>query len=199
MNYKSRSALANCVHMKESKWKPKKHNLYTTVCITNENDASQTCPFCFEKSFHPTTAIEKDGNKKKNQSCHGCDQVSALVVGLSGLGTLILGDTFPELTTDISQSYTEFQQDALSFLKRSDGRLTTDGDCFTLYPLSIQLILRENPMIVLEVVSLQIIMTMHINPFPNILNAYILLQSPYLLVLHMDLTPECTCLSYTVS
>ncbi|KAI8889843.1 hypothetical protein K501DRAFT_170115, partial [Backusella circina FSU 941] len=43
------------------KWKLKKHSLYTTVCITNENDASQTCPFCFEKSLQPATVVEKDG------------------------------------------------------------------------------------------------------------------------------------------
>ncbi|KAI8875454.1 hypothetical protein K501DRAFT_132773, partial [Backusella circina FSU 941] len=88
------------------KWKPKKHNLYTSVCITNENNISQTCPFCFGRLSHRTTVIEKDGKTikltdgtfvchnpkcisvKANQSHHDRDQVSALVVSLSGLGTL---------------------------------------------------------------------------------------------------------------
>ncbi|KAI8884260.1 hypothetical protein K501DRAFT_271927 [Backusella circina FSU 941] len=64
---------------------------------------------------------------KANQSRHSRDQVSALVVSLLGLSTLILRDIFPELITNISQSYTEFQQDALSFLKSSNGPLTADG------------------------------------------------------------------------
>lgn len=46
-------------------WKPRKHSLYTSVCITNEHNTSQTCLFCFEKLFHPiTTWINKAGQKK---------------------------------------------------------------------------------------------------------------------------------------
>ncbi|KAI8879826.1 hypothetical protein K501DRAFT_276187 [Backusella circina FSU 941] len=101
MSYKSESALTNCAQMKENhgvgsrikeflkyggKRNSKKHSLYTSVCITNENNTSQNYSFCFGKPSHPTTAIEKDAN----QSHHDRDQVSALVVGLSGLGTLIL-------------------------------------------------------------------------------------------------------------
>ncbi|KAI9262468.1 hypothetical protein EDC94DRAFT_94556 [Helicostylum pulchrum] len=47
-------------------WKPKKHGLYTSVCITNEHNASQTYPFCFGKLFHPArTSYNKSGKKKR--------------------------------------------------------------------------------------------------------------------------------------
>lgn len=36
------------------KWKHKIHGQYTNVCITNENDTSQTCVFCFQKLSHAT-------------------------------------------------------------------------------------------------------------------------------------------------
>ncbi|KAI8880038.1 hypothetical protein K501DRAFT_152370, partial [Backusella circina FSU 941] len=97
------------------KWKPKKHTLYTSVCITNENNTSQTCPFCFGKLSHPTTVIKIDDKKtirstngtfvchnpkcisvKTNQSHHNHDHVSALVISPSSLGTLVLEETFPK-------------------------------------------------------------------------------------------------------
>jgi hypothetical protein len=127
-------------------WKPKTHSLYTTVCITNENNTSQTCPFCYGKLQHPITIV-KEGDKKSiksingtfvcynpkcmsvkaNQSHHSRDQVSALSIGLSGLGSLLLDNTFPAFSTNISHSNTEFNQNAIAFLKRSADRLTTCG------------------------------------------------------------------------
>jgi hypothetical protein len=127
-------------------WKPKTHSLYTTVCVTNENNTSQTCPFCYKKLVHPIK-ITKEGTKKSlksvngtfvcnnpkcisvkaDQSHHSRGQVSALSIGLSGLGSLFFSETFPEFSTKISQSHTGFNQKAITFLKRSMDRLTTGG------------------------------------------------------------------------
>ncbi|ORE12475.1 hypothetical protein BCV71DRAFT_89555 [Rhizopus microsporus] len=32
-------------------WKPIKHSFYTLICITSEYNTSQTCTFCFKKSY----------------------------------------------------------------------------------------------------------------------------------------------------
>ncbi|KAL4206359.1 hypothetical protein AB4K20DRAFT_1773551, partial [Rhizopus microsporus] len=42
-------------------WKPKKHSLYATVCITNEHNTSQTCIYCFNKLPHPVQTIHRNG------------------------------------------------------------------------------------------------------------------------------------------
>ncbi len=42
-------------------WKPRKHSLYTSVCITNEHNTSQTCTYCFGKLTHPIRRIEENG------------------------------------------------------------------------------------------------------------------------------------------
>ncbi|CEG74498.1 hypothetical protein RMATCC62417_09702 [Rhizopus microsporus] len=38
-------------------WKPLKHSLYTSVCITNEHNTSQTCIYCFQKLPHPVQTV----------------------------------------------------------------------------------------------------------------------------------------------
>ncbi|KAI8073680.1 hypothetical protein BDF21DRAFT_445466 [Thamnidium elegans] len=91
-------------------WKPKKHRLYSSVCITNEHNSSQTCIFCFKKLFHPiSTTTTNSGTKKKpvngafvcyNEECvavkagkatHGRDALSSLAIGLSGLASFFSG------------------------------------------------------------------------------------------------------------
>ncbi|KAI8083462.1 hypothetical protein BDF21DRAFT_337087, partial [Thamnidium elegans] len=48
-------------------WRPKKHSLYTSVCIKNEHNSFQTCVFCFRKSFHPTrTTATASGTKTRS-------------------------------------------------------------------------------------------------------------------------------------
>ncbi|CEJ02966.1 hypothetical protein RMCBS344292_16958 [Rhizopus microsporus] len=43
-------------------WKPIKHSLYTSVCITSEYNTSQTCIFCFKKLLHPKrSTADKNG------------------------------------------------------------------------------------------------------------------------------------------
>ncbi|KAI8355717.1 hypothetical protein BD560DRAFT_426601 [Blakeslea trispora] len=89
-------------------WKPKKHSLYTSVCITNEHNTSQVCVFCFEKTSHPLRIVEKDGRESlktingtsicSNKACvlnlakqshKPRDSLSALAIGISGASRLI--------------------------------------------------------------------------------------------------------------
>ncbi|ORE01496.1 hypothetical protein BCV72DRAFT_236312 [Rhizopus microsporus var. microsporus] len=39
-------------------WKSNKDSLYTTVCITNEHNTSQTCLFCFKKLLNPYRLVQ---------------------------------------------------------------------------------------------------------------------------------------------
>ncbi|KAI9266331.1 hypothetical protein EDC94DRAFT_497948, partial [Helicostylum pulchrum] len=52
-------------------WKPQKHSFYTSVCITNEHNTFQTCPFCFGKLFHPTRTSYNKSGKIKIKSVNG--------------------------------------------------------------------------------------------------------------------------------
>ncbi|KAI8364504.1 hypothetical protein EDC96DRAFT_463609 [Choanephora cucurbitarum] len=89
-------------------WKPKKHSLCTSVCITNEHNTSQVCVFCFKKISHPLRIVKKDGieslktingtsicNNKAcvlnsaKQSHKPRDSLSALAIGISGASRLI--------------------------------------------------------------------------------------------------------------
>lgn len=50
-------------------WKPQKHSLYTSVCITNEHNTSQTCLFCLKNFFIPLQlGLIKLDRKKSNLS-----------------------------------------------------------------------------------------------------------------------------------
>ncbi|KAI8380053.1 hypothetical protein BD560DRAFT_444750 [Blakeslea trispora] len=42
-------------------WKQDLHARYMTVCITNENNASRTCVYCFHKLQHPKQLIQAKG------------------------------------------------------------------------------------------------------------------------------------------
>ena len=85
-------------------WKPKKHNFYTAVCITNEHNTSQTCIYRFNKLSHPVRTIHRNGASQlrtingafvyDNPSCVSVqakkavkrrDTVSAMAIGLSCL------------------------------------------------------------------------------------------------------------------
>ena len=87
-----------------SHWKPKRHSLYTTVCITNEHNTSQTCIYRFNKLSHPVRTIHRNGASQlrtingafvyDNPSCVSVqakkavkrrDTVSAMAIGLSCL------------------------------------------------------------------------------------------------------------------
>ncbi|KAI9474258.1 MAG: hypothetical protein EXX96DRAFT_509403 [Benjaminiella poitrasii] len=101
-------------------WKTQKHSLYTSVCVTNEHNSSKTCPFCFHKISHPIKILNKDGRKiikavnctsfcsyrncvsvKAKSSHRGNGSLSALIIGLSGLASLLLVVlflSFPHIT-----------------------------------------------------------------------------------------------------
>ncbi|KAI8091641.1 hypothetical protein BDF21DRAFT_376460 [Thamnidium elegans] len=129
-------------------WKPKKHSLYSSVCITNEHNSSQTCIFCFKKLFHPISTTTTNSRTKKksvdgafvcyNEECvavksgkatHGRDALSSLTIGLSGLAMLLFGVTFPVFSSKASQFNTEqFNNKTVAFLKRSATQPTADGE-----------------------------------------------------------------------
>ncbi|KAI8376814.1 hypothetical protein BD560DRAFT_453707 [Blakeslea trispora] len=77
-------------------WKPNKHSLYTSVCITNKHNTSQVCVFCFEKikSLKTINGTSICSNKacvlnlvKKSHKPR--DSLSALAIGISGASRLI--------------------------------------------------------------------------------------------------------------
>lgn len=93
-------------------WKPNIHSLYTSVCITNERNISQTCGYCFHKTTHPL--VVNNGKLKSinrtsiyvNPECvlvqygrshQARDSLFAFLIGLSGLCNVISGTTFPSL------------------------------------------------------------------------------------------------------
>ncbi|KAI9248110.1 hypothetical protein EDC94DRAFT_352320 [Helicostylum pulchrum] len=50
------------VHLRYGgKWKQDIHGKYTSVCITNENNTSQTCVYCYNKLNHPSHAKKIKG------------------------------------------------------------------------------------------------------------------------------------------
>ncbi|KAL0137307.1 hypothetical protein V8B55DRAFT_1578093 [Mucor lusitanicus] len=116
-------------------WKSKTHARYTSVCVTNEYHSSQTCPYCFQKTTHPVRLVNGklitiNGTSvccnpncllvRSGRSHQPRDSLSALVIGLSGLCTVLSGTTFPALDPKrISHFNTDFQQFAGSFLTRN--------------------------------------------------------------------------------
>ncbi|KAI8646635.1 hypothetical protein BD408DRAFT_409999 [Parasitella parasitica] len=112
-------------------WKQQRHGRYAPTLIPNEHNTSQTCVFCFHKLFHPVAA--PNGKIQRTAGSFLClnpkfpnafktvcrDQVSALGIGLVGLGCLLFGVTFlcfnPNPTT---AKRTQFNNLALSFLYR---------------------------------------------------------------------------------
>ncbi|KAI8641969.1 hypothetical protein BD408DRAFT_483137 [Parasitella parasitica] len=84
-------------------WKQQRHGRYTPTLITSEPNKSQTCAFCFHKLFHPVAALNGKIQQTAgsflclNPECPNAfktmcrDQVSALAIGLAGLGCLLFG------------------------------------------------------------------------------------------------------------
>ncbi|CEG79069.1 hypothetical protein RMATCC62417_13582 [Rhizopus microsporus] len=123
-------------------WKSKKHSLYTTVCITNEHNTSQTCIYCFNKLSHPVRTVHRNGASRlrtvngafvcENPSCVSVqakkavkrrDTMSAMAIGLSGLATLLFGENFPQFDPIVSQSNTDkFKANATSFFSANEDR-----------------------------------------------------------------------------
>ncbi|RCH89595.1 hypothetical protein CU097_009212 [Rhizopus azygosporus] len=121
-------------------WKPLKHSLYTSVCITNEYNTSQTCIYCFQKLSHQVQTVYKNGTRRlrttngaficDNLSCvsvqakkavKGRDTLSAMIIGLSSLTTLLFDATFPQLDSQVSQSNTnKFKTNAASFFTANE-------------------------------------------------------------------------------
>jgi hypothetical protein len=85
-----------------------------------------------------------------NKTSHkGCDTLSSLVIGLSGLSTVIFGAPMPIFSyKDTSKLNTGFHEIVSSFLNRNDGRPSADGrntgkvnfDCIYLLKLIFLLI-----------------------------------------------------------
>ncbi|KAG2205942.1 hypothetical protein INT47_005260, partial [Mucor saturninus] len=98
---------------------------YTSVCVTNEHNTSQSYVFCFSKTSHvPHSPINGnyviqtiDGTSMcynlerisvhHGHSHKGRDTVSILVIGLTGLANLILETTFSPSHPNISHSNTD--------------------------------------------------------------------------------------------
>ncbi|CEP13228.1 hypothetical protein [Parasitella parasitica] len=88
-------------------WREERHARYTPVLITNEQNTSQTCIFCFRKLLHPIAF--KDGRLRQSKGTFLCynkscsrkyqpmsrDKLSALAIGLSGACHLLFGAMFP--------------------------------------------------------------------------------------------------------
>lgn len=131
------------------KWKPEIHSRYTSVCITNEHNTSQTCLFCFQKLSHPLKVVTRKGKQQvntvkgtfvcNNKACilhtiasthKGRDSVSALAIGISGAATVILQSPFPTFdpNSSTSQSNTgKFNEIAEVFFTRIASRPATGG------------------------------------------------------------------------
>ncbi|PHZ07784.1 uncharacterized protein RHIMIDRAFT_273802, partial [Rhizopus microsporus ATCC 52813] len=53
-------------------WKSNKKGLYTTVCITNEHNTSQTCLFCSKKLLNPYRLVQGKDNTAKLKQVKVC-------------------------------------------------------------------------------------------------------------------------------
>ncbi|ORE15609.1 hypothetical protein BCV71DRAFT_273597 [Rhizopus microsporus] len=109
-------------------WKSRKNSLYTSVCIINRHNISQTCLFCFKKlQLTENTKLKAVNGTFQcvNPDCpsvlagkatHVRDSLSAMAIGLSGLATLLFGATFPQFDPKRSPSKTaEFEHFAATF------------------------------------------------------------------------------------
>ncbi|KAL4213629.1 hypothetical protein AB4K20DRAFT_1887611 [Rhizopus microsporus] len=123
----------------DGKWKQELYGMNVNVCITNESMTSQTCIYCFSKLDNPMhrMTIKDKAIKSKVKGSFLCrnpdcvlvlnknaakprDDLSALTIGLSGLFSLLFQETFPELSTKISRSNTEFINKTASFLNERE-------------------------------------------------------------------------------
>ncbi|CEI91583.1 hypothetical protein RMCBS344292_05867 [Rhizopus microsporus] len=121
------------------KWKQEFHEMDVNVCITNDSMMSQACIYCFSKlvnTIHRKTIKDKEIKTKVKGSflCRDPDYVlvsnkkvvklrddlSAAAIGLSSLCSLLFQETFPELSTKISQSSTKFINKTASFLNEGE-------------------------------------------------------------------------------
>src|SRR6478735_836924 len=95
-------------------WKEVIHSEATNVCVTNENLTSKTCIFCFRRLTHPRISVTKNGEvfSRKVKGSFYCtnplcvsvlskcaaksrDSLSALAIGIVGLGTILFGAPLP--------------------------------------------------------------------------------------------------------
>lgn len=125
------------------KWKPKIHSRYCSVCVTNEHNTSQTCMFCYNKLLHPSKIMtKKDGSRflknvngsfycvnplcplsSQARSTQARDRLSALAIGVSGLSTLIFGETLPQFNHKLSgYNADKFETNAANFLNTKQGQ-----------------------------------------------------------------------------
>ncbi|KAI8331647.1 hypothetical protein BD560DRAFT_462614 [Blakeslea trispora] len=119
-------------------WKQDNHARYTTVNITNENNTSQTCVYCFNKLQHPKQLIQVKGktvyrNMKGAFHClspectsvtngHGVSgrgKLSTLAIAISGITTMLFQHTLPAFSRTISPSNTELHNKTAFFCTRS--------------------------------------------------------------------------------
>ncbi|KAI8359094.1 hypothetical protein EDC96DRAFT_596194 [Choanephora cucurbitarum] len=119
-------------------WKQDNHARYTTASIINENNTSQTCVYCFQKIQHPKQLIPVEGktvyrnmkgalhclnlecpSARNSRGVSGHDKLSALVIAISGITTLLFQQTLPAFSRTISHSNTDFNRKTASFCTRS--------------------------------------------------------------------------------
>ncbi|KAI7893824.1 uncharacterized protein EV154DRAFT_460263 [Mucor mucedo] len=138
-------------------WKPKIHSRYTSVCITNEHNTSQTCLFRFSKTSHPNRIVEENGKTivkpvngtsmcynpecisvRNGHSHKGRDSLSSLAIGLTGLANLLFKTTFPAFNPNISQFNTDFNHSARAFLNRNvSGHAIDDSHTFCIQKIGV--------------------------------------------------------------
>lgn len=128
------------------KWKPSKHERYTSVLVTNEFNTSKVCPFCFRFIHHPQKIVRKNDRVFlrlnngvsicSNENCvltrtrrnqQPRDSLSALAIGISGASALLLGSYLPPFENkQISQSQTDtINNKAMAFRTRRANRPAT--------------------------------------------------------------------------
>ncbi|CAO3656709.1 unnamed protein product [Mucor hiemalis] len=123
------------------KWKPTTHSKYSTVCYTNEQNTSQTRLFCYSKLLHPSKLVtQKNGTKflkdingsffcvnhlclstQRNRSVQARDRLSALAIAVSGLSTLVFGETMCPFNSKLSENTDNFKLNAAQFLKKKQS------------------------------------------------------------------------------
>ena len=120
------------------KWKPNIHSRYTTVCITNEYNTSQTCLFCYNKLLHPKKVlIKKDGSKfiksingssycvnnicplvQQQRAIQPRDRLRSLAIAISGFSTLVFGEAVPPFNHKFNDNTEKFITLANTFLNK---------------------------------------------------------------------------------
>ncbi|KAI8389335.1 hypothetical protein BD560DRAFT_443026 [Blakeslea trispora] len=78
------------------------HTHCITVIITNGNNTSQTCVYCFHKLQHLKQLIQAKDKTANGLNINARDKLSALAIAISGITTLLFQQTLPAFSRTIS-------------------------------------------------------------------------------------------------